>query len=186
MDFEELHGKIGFGTKVGVDLTTLVTSQVAVSTEVEPVGGERGCSGCGDMTVPRIASFQAYWDVQLKQFKVFRPKVVDPSGNEIAVTESVLSRGTYVCEIKKNKTTNVYTAEIKLSDAVVPSDETVTVVKLFKIEDGKVEQYHVGEIILSGSGCAGDYIPGNDTNIVFTEITDGENKGKIKIDVYYK
>ena len=104
------------------------------------------------MTVPRIASFQVYWDVQGKQFKVFSPKVVDPSGSEIVVTEMALSRGTYVCEVKKNATTNVYTAAIKLIDSIVQSAETVTVVKLFKIEDGKVEQYHVGAIILGSKG----------------------------------
>ena len=149
MDFEELHGKSGSGTNVGVDLTTLMTSQIAISTAGESGGGG---SGSGDMTVPRIASFQVYWDVQGKQFKVFSPKVVDPSGSEIAVTEMALSRGTYVCEVKKNATTNVYTAAIKLIDSIVQSAETVTVVKLFKIEDGKVEQYHVGAIILGSKG----------------------------------
>ena len=181
MDFEELHGKGGSNANVGVDLTTLMTSQLAISTAGESGGGD---SGGGDMTVPRIASFQAYWDVQGKQFKVFSPKVVAPSGSEIAVTETVLSRGTYVCEIKNNKTTNAYTASIKLTDAVVPSDETVTVVKLFKIEDGKVEQYHVGTIIVPESGK--EYIAGEDTNIVFSNVTEGSDKGKIKIDVYYK
>ena len=149
MVFEELHGKSGSGTNVGVDLTTLMTSQIAISTAGESGGGG---SGSGDMTVPRIASFQVYWDVQGKQFKVFSPKVVDPSGSEIAVTEMALSRGTYVCEVKKDATTNVYTAAIKLIGSIVQSAETVTVVKLFKIEDGKVEQYHVGAIILGSKG----------------------------------
>ena len=150
MDFEELHGKSGSGMNVGVDLTTLMTSQIAISTAAESGGGG---SGSGDMTVPRIASFQVYWDVQGKRFKVFSPKVVDPSGSEIAVTETALSRGTYVCEVKKNKTTNVYTAAIKLIDSIVQSAETVTVVKLFKIEDGKVEQYHVGVIAVGGDAA---------------------------------
>lgn len=153
MDFEELHGKSGSGMNVGVDLTTLMTSQIATSTAGESGGGG---SGGGDMTVPRIASFQVYWDVRGKQFKVFSPKVVDPNGNEIAVTETALSRGTYVCEVKKNKTTNVYTAAIKLIDSIVQSAETVTVVKLFKIEDGKVEQYHVGVIAVSAATIKGD------------------------------
>ena len=113
MDFEEMHGKGGSGMNVGVDLTTLMTSQIAISTAGESGGG----SGYGDMTVPRIASFQVYWDVRGKRFKVFSPKVVDPSGSEIKVTETALSRGTYVCEVKKNKTTNVYTAAIKLIDS---------------------------------------------------------------------
>ena len=153
MDFEELHGKNGSGTNVGVDLTTLMTSQLAVSTAGESGGG--GGSGGSDMTVPRIASFQVYWDVQKKQFNVFNPKVVDPVGNEIAVTETPLSRGTYVCEVKKNATSGAYTAKIKLSDAVVPGDDTVAVVKLFKIKDGKVEQYHVGAIILGNGQITG-------------------------------
>lgn len=153
MDFEELHGKNGSGTTVGVDLTTLMTSQVAVSTAAES-GGDGGGSCGSDMTVPRIASFQVYWDVQSKQFKVFNPKVVSPDGNEITVTETPLSRGTYVCEVKKNATSGNYTATIKLSDAVVPGNDTVTVVKLFAIADGKVEQYHVGAIIL-GNGITG-------------------------------
>lgn len=154
MDFEELHGKSGSGTNVGVDLTTLMTSQVAVSTAGGSDGG--GGSGSGDMTVPRIASFQVYWDVQGKQFKVYNPKVVDPGGNEITVTETTLSRGTYVCEVKKNATSGNYTATIKISDGVVPGNDTVTVVKLFKIEDGKVEQYHVGAIILGSGQITGE------------------------------
>ena len=178
MDFEELHGKSGSGMNVGVDLTTLMTSQIATSTAGESGGG--GGPGSGDMTVPRIASFQVYWDVQGKQFKVFSPKVVDPSGSEIAVTEMALSRGTYVCEVKKGKTTNVYTAKIKLIDSIVPSDETVTVVKLFKIEDGKVEQYHVGVIAVGAATIKGDT---DDSEAVSlsgaVEITgDGENGGQ--------
>lgn len=153
MDFEDLHGKNGSDTNVGVDLTTLMTSQIAISTSGESVGG--GAAGA-DLTVPRIASFQVYWDVQLKEFKVFNPKVVDPDGNEIDVTETALSRGTYVCEIKKNASKSVYTAAIKLTYAVVPSPETITVVKLFKIEDGKVEQYQVGAIILGGGNVTGE------------------------------
>lgn len=155
MDFEELHGKNGSGTTVGVDLTTLMTSQVAVSTAAES-GGDGGRSYGSDMTVPRISSFQVYWDVQGKQFKVFNPKVVDPGGNEITVTETPLSRGTYVCEVKKNATTGKYTAAIKLSSGVVPGNDTVTVVKLFAIADGKVEQYHVGAIILGNGQITGE------------------------------
>ena len=175
MDFEELHGKSGSGMNVGVDLTTLMTSQIATSTAGESGGGG---SGGGDMTVPRIASFQVYWDVQGKQFKVFSPKVVDPNGNEIAVTETALSRGTYVCEVKKDKTTNVYTAAIKLIGPIVPSDETVTVVKIFKLEDGKVEQYHVGAIIL------GDKKGGSSSNpaafdLEVSESSTGTKTGKI-------
>ena len=178
MVFEELHGKGGSGMNVGVDLTTLMTSQVSISTAGESGGGG---SGSGDMTVPRIASFQVYWDVQGKRFKVFSPKVVDPSGSEIAVTEMALSRGTYVCEVKKNKTTNVYTAAIRLIDSIVQSAETVTVVKLFKIEDGKVEQYHVGVIAVGGAATIkGDT---DDSEAVSlsgaVEITgDGENGGQ--------
>lgn len=178
MDFEELHGKGGSGMNVGVDLTTLMTSQIAISTAGESGGGG---SGGGDMTVPRIASFQVYWDVRSKRFKVFSPKVVDPSGSEIKVTETALSRGTYVCEVKKNKTTNVYTAAIKLIDSIVQSAETVTVVKLFTIEDGKVEQYHVGVIAVGGAATIkGDT---DDSEAVplsgAVEITgDGENGGQ--------
>ena len=174
MDFEELHGKSGSGTNVGVDLTTLMTSQIAISTAGESGGGG---SGSGDMTVPRIASFQVYWDVQGKQFKVFSPKVVDPSGSEIAVTEMALSRGTYVCEVKKDKTTNVYTAKIKLIDSIVPSDETVTVVKIFKIEDGKVEQYHVGAIILGDKGGSSSNPAAFDLEV--SESSTGTKTGKI-------
>lgn len=176
MDFEELHGKGGSGMNVGVDLTTLMTSQIAKSTAGESGGG----SVSGDMTVPRIASFQVYWDVRGKRFKVFSPKVVDPDGNEIAVTETALSRGTYVCEVKKNKTTNVYTAAIKLIDSIVQSDETVTVVKLFKIEDGKVEQYHVGVIAVSAATIKGDTDDSETVSLSgAVEITgDGENGGQ--------
>lgn len=174
MVFEELHGKGGSGMNVGVDLTTLMTSQVSISTAGESGGGG---SGSGDMTVPRIASFQVYWDVQGKQFKVFSPKVVDPSGSEIKVTETALSRGTYVCEVKKGKTTNVYTAEIKLIDSIVPSDETVTVVKIFKIEDGKVEQYHVGAIILGDKGGSSSNPAAFDLEV--SESSTGTKTGKI-------
>ena len=174
MDFEELHGKSGSGTNVGVDLTTLMTSQIAISTAGESGGGG---SGSGDMTVPRIASFQVYWDVQGKRFKGFSPKVVDPSGSEIAVTEMALSRGTYVCEVKKNATTNVYTAAIKLIDSIVQSAETVTVVKLFKIEDGKVEQYHVGAIILGSKGESSSKPAAFDLEV--SESSTGEKTGKI-------
>lgn len=173
MDFEELHGKSGSGMNVGVDLTTLMISQIATSTAGESGGG----SGSGDMTVPRIASFQVYWDVQGKQFKVFSPKVVDPNGNEIAATETALSSGTYVCEVKKDKTTNVYTAAIKLIGSIVPSDETVTVVKLFKIEDGKVEQYHVGAIILGDKGGSSSNPAAFDLEV--SESSTGTKTGKI-------
>lgn len=174
MDFEELHGKSGSGMNVGVDLTTLMTSQIATSTAGESEGGG---SGGGDMTVPRIASFQVYWDVRGKKFKVFSPKVADPSGREIKVTETALSRGTYVCEVKKNKTTNVYTAAIKLIDSIVPSAETVTVVKLFKIEDGKVEQYHVGAIILGDKGGSSSNPAAFDLEV--SESSTGTKTGKI-------
>lgn len=176
MDFEELHGKSGSGMSVGVDLTTLMTSQIATSTAGKSGGGG---SGGGDMTVPRIASFQVYWDVPGKQFKVFSPKVVDPNGNEIAVTETALSRGTYVCEVKKNKTTNVYTAAIKLIDSIVQSDETVTVVKLFKIEDGKVEQYHVGAIILGDKDKGGSSSNPAAFDLEVSESSTGAKTGKI-------
>lgn len=176
MDFEELHSKSGSGTNVGVDLATLMTSQVAVST----AGGSDGSggSGGGDMTVPRIASFQVYWDVQSKQFKVFNPKVVDPGGNEITVTETPLSRGTYVCEVKKNATTGKYTAAIKLSDGVVPGNDTVTIVKLFAIADGKVEQYHVGAIILGGNKGESSSNPAA-FDLVVSKSSAGKNTGKI-------
>lgn len=175
MDFEELHGKSGSGMNVGVDLTTLMTSQVSISTVGESDGV--GSGGGGDMTVPRTASFQVYWDVRGKRFKVFSPKVVDPNGKEISVTETALSSGTYVCEVKKNKTTGAYTASIKLTHAVVPSAETVTVVKLFKIEDGKVEQYHVGAIILSGGGNSVSTKAAFDLEV--TESSTGSKIGKI-------
>ena len=174
MDFEELHGKSGSGMNVGVDLTTLMTSQIATSTAGESGGGG---SGSGDMTVPRIASFQVYWDVQGKQFKVFSPKVVDPSGSEIEVTETALSSGTYVCEVKKDKTTNVYTAAIKLIDSIVQSDETVTVVKIFKLEDGKIEQYHVGAIILGDKGGSSSNPAAFDLEV--SESSTGTKTGKI-------
>lgn len=45
------------------------------------------------------------------------------------------------------------------------------------------DQYHVGTIVVRSGN---EYIPGDDTNIVFTPVTSGTNKGKIKIDVYYK
>lgn len=184
MDFEELHGKSGSGTNVGVDLTTLMTSQIAVSTAGESGGGG---SGSGDMAVPRIASFQVYWDVQGKQFKVFSPKVVDPSGSEIKVTETALSRGTYVCEVKKGKTTNVYTAAIKLIDSIVPSAETVTVVKLFKIEDGKVEQYHVGVIAVDAATIKGD-IDGSEAVPLSgaVEITGADENGNGRSGIVFK
>ena len=174
MDFEELHGKSGSGMNVGVDLTTLMTSQIATSMAGESGGGG---SGGGDMTVPRIASFQVYWDVQGKHFKVFSPKVVDPSGSEIEVTATALSSGTYVCEVKKDKTTNVYTAAIKLNGSIVPSDETVTVVKIFKLEDGKVEQYHVGAIILGDKGGSSSNPAAFDLEV--SESSTGTKTGKI-------
>ena len=47
----------------------------------------------------------------------------------------------------------------------------------------------VPPVDLSGLiGGGKEYIPGDDTNIVFTEVTDptDSNFGKIKVDVYYK
>ena len=48
--------------------------------------------------------------------------------------------------------------------------------------DGKevVAQYVVGCLYIYYP-----YVPGDDTNIVFTPVTSGADKGKVKVDVYY-
>lgn len=42
-----------------------------------------------------------------------------------------------------------------------------------------------GAIKISSEGGGQNYIKGDDTNIVFTPVTSGDDAGKVKIDVYY-
>ena len=123
-------------------------------------------------------------------FQLFEPLVATPAGMILA-KYNLSDAGTYYCHVVAGKG-QPYRAYVDAQSSVTNLGEgevevvTTKICRLERNDDGDLvvkDQYHVGTIVVRSGN---EYIPGDDTNIVFTPVTSGTNKGKIKIDVYYK
>lgn len=123
-------------------------------------------------------------------FQLFEPLVATPVGMILA-KYNLSDAGTYYCHVVAREGQS-YRAYIDAQSSVTNLGEgevevvTTKICRLERNDDGDLvvrDQYHVGTIVVRSGN---EYIPGDDTNIVFTPVTSGTNKGKIKIDVYYK
>lgn len=184
---DEIHGFPNGGNNVGVTPETLIVSAIEADARAQQ-GASAGGSGLGQagMSSGGLSSFSLYWDVASKAWKCHEPLVLKPDGSSVSVKEPEggYGNGAYYLHVKQDADTKAYTAEIKAGGSTGSADE-IAVIKLFTIadtEEGTV-QCHTGCVMLSSGQC--DFIPGDDTNIVFTKVVSGANKGKIKIDVYY-
>ena len=125
-------------------------------------------------------AFRVVYDLEEETYKIENPIVCTPSGQINATGADNLSAGSYYCKISNEDGT--FSAEI--TDSSETDENTVVIVPIADItENDGIHQKHIGTIIVAGSGK--EYIAGDDTNIVFTEVKEGSNKGKIKVDVYY-
>lgn len=142
---EKIYTDTG-SVEVGTKTSTFMTADTASVNDNRIEQNE----GSYEMPEPmnKLSSFSVYWDSVDRKFKVYNPIVVDPAGNEIEVPQPTMSAGTFVCEVKYDSNEDGYVAAFKLSTAVVPSADTVTVVKIFKLLNGEIEQYHTGAIVL--------------------------------------
>lgn len=134
-------------------------------------------------------SFSAIKDAS-GSFQLFEPLVATPAGMILA-KYNLSDVGTYYCHVVAGKEQS-YRAYVDAQSSVTNLGEgevevvTTKICRLERNDDGDLvvkDQYHVGTIVVRSGN---EYIPGDDTNIVFTPVTSGTNKGKIKIDVYYK
>lgn len=177
----ELRDAMNFHTRSPGIAKALGTNEglVAAQEEVQQacVLGE-GADTPGSGQYPE--SFRCIYDPDSNTYKILNPIVCTPSGQINATGADNLSAGSYYCKISKESET--YSAEITNSSET--DENTVVIVPIADItENDGIHQKHIGTIIVARPK---EYIPGEDTNIVFTEVTSGENKGKIKVDVYYK
>lgn len=125
-------------------------------------------------------AFRVVYDLEEETYKIENPIVCTPSGQINATGADNLSAGSYYCKVSNESGT--FSAEI--TDSSDTDENTVVIVPIADItENDGIHQKHIGTIIVNESK---EYIEGDDTNIVFTPVTSGSNKGKIKIDVYYK
>ena len=126
-------------------------------------------------------SFRCVQDPVTNVYSIINPIVCTPSGKIMATGADNLSTGNYYCKVSNENGT--FSAEI--TDSTETDDNTIVIVPIADItENDGIHQKHIGTIIVAGSGK--EYVAGSDTNIVFSEVASGENKGRIKIDVYYK
>lgn len=126
-------------------------------------------------------SFRCVQDPVTNVYSIINPIVCTPSGQITATGADNLSTGNYYCKVSNENGT--FSAEI--TDSTETDDNTIVIVPIADItENDGIHQKHIGTIIVAGSGK--EYVAGSDTNIVFSEVASGENKGRIKIDVYYK
>lgn len=141
-------------------------------------GGGEGVDAPGYGQYPE--SFRCIYDPYSETYKIMNPIVCTPSGQINATGAENLSVGSYYCKVSNENGT--FSAEI--TDSSDTDENTVVVVPIADItaNDG-IHQKHIGTIIVAGSGK--EYIAGDDTNIVFSEVVEGNDKGRIKIDVYY-
>lgn len=161
-------------------LDPLVTSGLVQESDDANGGGssDQDDSEVSDVRFPE--SFRCIYDPVDEKYSVCNPIVSTPAGNITAESDSI-DVGTWYCKVSLSNGT--YSAEIVSSDHA--DDDTIVVVPLFEItNDDGIHQFHVGTIVIGVKGR--EYISGDDTNVRFTEVTSGSNKGKIKIDVYYK
>ena len=167
---------------VGNNIPTFIAAQEAAvrASNDEAESGGNASSGGNAKTVQPIQSFAVYWDIASKKYSVYSPAVFDVEGNAINVEVPSLGPATWYLAAYQDGT-----AEI-VDQSRINDEDIVYLKKLFRITGDPnlpVEQYHVGVVNIPGT--ENPFIPGDDTNIVFTEVTEGEHKGKIKVDVYY-
>lgn len=159
-----------FGTHEGL---------VVAQEEVQQSGFGEGVDAPGYGQYPE--SFRCIYDPYSETYKIMNPIVCTPSGQINATGAENLSVGSYYCKVSNKNGT--FSAEI--TDSSDTDEKTVVIVPIADItENDGIYQKHIGTIIVAGSGK--EYVAGNDTNIVFTPVQSGANKGKIMVDVYYK
>lgn len=178
---------------VGVNLAHDLAINEAVA-NAPGVGLEDGGGGGGGVfclpTPTRLVSFGVYWDNPSKSLQMVEPQVIGPKGTITCAAPAQITKGTLYCNVRHVLSSDTYTATIESAAAEAESGkEVVASVKIFTLDDNSFTQHHMGTIIVSAASTGGaEYIAGDDTNIVFTKATDadGNETGKIKVDVYYK
>ena len=179
----ELRDAMNFHTRSPGIAKALGTNEglVAAQEEVQQAGvggGGEGADTPGSGQYPE--SFRCIYDPDSKTYKILNPIVCTPSGQINATGADNLSAGSYYCKVSNESGT--FSAEI--TDSSDTDENTVVIVPIADItENDGIHQKHIGTIIVAGSGK--EYIAGDNTNIVFTNVESGTDKGKIKIDVYY-
>ena len=180
----ELRDAMNFHTRSPGIAKALGTNEGLVAAQEEAQqagvgGGGEGADTPGSVQYPE--SFRCIYDPESETYKILNPIVCTPSGQINATGADNLSTGSYYCKVSNESGT--FSAEI--TDSSDTDENTVVIVPIADItENDGIHQKHIGTIIVAGSGK--EYIAGNDTNIVFTPVQSGANKGKIMIDVYYK
>lgn len=164
---------------VGTDPIQSVQADQNAGLYQENEGG-RGTGAQNDLISQQASAFTCVYDEIAKTYKILNPIVCTPSGPITATGADNLSTGSYYCKVSNEG--GVFSAEI--TDSSETDENTVVIVPIADItaNDG-IHQKHIGTIIVQNTQK--DYIAGEHTNIVFTPVTTGENKGKIMIDVFY-
>lgn len=156
---EKIHAEQSGPIKVGVDMATMESNDVAsVAAAARTSDGGSGSGGTdAAVFVPKLESFSVYWDVGNKRFKFYEPKVV-VGGEELYVDEpEALSRAEYVCVVTMNARNEPYARIVTSTQASMPTyAKALAKVPICRIADGKVEQLHVGAIVVGGDSILGE------------------------------
>lgn len=188
---------------VGISLAhdlSLNQAVAAASDTGNEDGGGLGGGLCYLNSPVRLAAFGVYWNVSTGQLDMVDPLVIGPKGTITCGLADGITNGTYYCNVTLDTKTGIYRAQIENKEAgaedgeedgeedgTEDGEESVASVMLFTLKDDEFTQHHMGAIILTGAS-AGNYVAGDDTNIVFSKKKDSEGNatGEIAVDVYYK
>ena len=147
--FKNIHGNLGGSAGV---MDAVVIAETAAKVIAATAGAEESVAGGGEMMrAERAVSFSVFWDVANKVYKVHDPVVKFPDGSSTTLGQPTFSAATFIVEVTRKN--GVYAAAWKLSTAPADSDRIVAV-KIFKLENSVVTQYHTGAIIVGGGGGA--------------------------------
>ena len=144
--FKNIHGNPGGSAGV---MDAVVIAETAAKVIAATAGAEESVAGGGEMMrAERAVSFSVFWDVANKVYKVHDPVVKFPDGSSTTLGQPTFSAATFIVEVTRKN--GVYAAAWKLDTAPADSDRIVAV-KIFKLLNSVVTQYHTGAIIVGGS-----------------------------------
>ena len=146
--FKNIHGNPGGSAGV---MDAVVIAETAAKVIAATAGAEESVAGGGEMMrAERAVSFSVFWDVANKVYKVHDPVVKFPDGSSTTLGQPTFSAATFIVEVTRKN--GVYAAAWKLDTAPADSDRIVAV-KIFKLENSVVTQYHTGAIIVAGGAA---------------------------------